>query len=155
MPAGGGVVLGRPPASHPSRGGERSRNFWECKIDCLPNTSDRIYLRIVSRQPQDLETLRLEPRLAALVVVGYDLVVAVAVQLNNEPRGEADEVDDVGTDGRLSSEPPPLQLSALQVRPHAPFGGGHLLAQLPGAIGFGRWHARTIPVLCLSRNPCC
>ena len=74
--------------------------------------------------------------MAALVVVEHNIVVAVAVQLDHEPRGEAND-DDVGPNGCLLAELLPVHLPAFQVRPHAPFGRGHVLAQLSGAISLG------------------
>src|SRR3979411_773759 len=99
-----------------------------------------------SAQPQHPVALRLKPSLAALLVLFLRLlsIVAVAVQLDDQACGGADEIHNVGADWGLPPELPSVHPPPLQALPHAPLGGGQIPAELSGAMGFWRGHATTI-----------
>ena len=56
-----------------------------------------------------MEALR--PQMSVALFVGLEFVVLPAINLENQPGLEADEIDDVAINGLLPAESPPSQTS--------------------------------------------
>lgn len=62
------------------------------------------------------------------------LLVLRAIEFDDEPLSEADEVDDVRAERRLSAKFVAVDLAGAQEEPEAPFGFRGLIAKLAGEI---------------------
>jgi hypothetical protein len=78
------------------------------------------------------KSLRVQPS-RALGVLRRVLCVLPTIDFNNQTRGQADKIHDVGTDGKLSTKPHIVNLLQAQTLPQSNFGLGYRLTQCIGS----------------------
>src|SRR5258708_5937379 len=91
---------------------------------------------LIVPEAQHAEPLPLQPR-RPRIVLREPTVMLPAIDLDDEPPIEADEVDDVATDRHLSAETMTVDLLEAELRPQALFRFRRIAAELTGV---GRGH---------------
>jgi len=91
--------------------------------------SFRISEHLIVPESKHAEVLRLEPSRSDLVAVLRQCVLA-AVDLEYEPLGEADKIDDIRTERDLAPKAIPRKLLAAQERPELSLGIGWSTPQI-------------------------
>ena len=79
------------------------------------------------------EALRVQPVGAAIIFLGL-LSLLSAIQLQDQPVLEADEIGDEWTDLSLSTESASIELTMAQVIPKVLLRFGHVLSKVPGEL---------------------
>jgi hypothetical protein len=78
---------------------------------------------------QDPEPARLQILSSLIIVTLARISVLLAIELDNQPCSDADEVNDVLVDGDLSAEFVAVEISISEDRPEALFGFGGIASQ--------------------------
>jgi hypothetical protein len=85
--------------------------------------------------PQDAEALRLQPLIAHSVVLAIPFCVMLAtIQFDDHPFFEADEVDNVLSQRKLTAEFHPLESAAAKLAPETCLRFGWKAPKLPRAV---------------------
>ncbi|HEX8202920.1 MAG TPA: hypothetical protein VF590_20760, partial [Isosphaeraceae bacterium] len=88
-------------------------------------------------EPQDPEPLQVQPSRSRGILLNLSGVLT-PIEFHDQAPFEADEIDDVGTDRCLPTEPAAVELAVPQVMPELPFGLRHRLAEMAGEVAAHR-----------------
>src|SRR5260370_39317912 len=88
------------------------------------------YADVIGREADNTESARIEPGCSRRVDRGR-AVIHLAPYLHDQPRRHTREVDDVGSEKRLTPKLETIQPPPAQARPQAPLDAPHRPAQIP------------------------
>jgi len=89
--------------------------------------------------------VRLEP-LQPAAIAGRPAPKQLTVDLDHQPRGQADEIHDEGSDQSLAPKFEPVKPAPAQARPQVPFDAAHGASEVSRQLNAGKGH-------CMRQHP--